>query len=55
MFCKNCGGQNPNNAEFCTHCGIRVNNSVGNDKPNWIINTLLYTTSWDNNVLCLEK
>lgn len=28
MFCKNCGASLPNDAQFCTACGVKTANSV---------------------------
>ncbi len=30
MYCSECGKQNNDNAKFCTACGVRVVNSLGN-------------------------
>lgn len=40
MFCRNCGEQISEHAEICIHCGVRVKNAVGDDKPNWGINII---------------
>ena len=36
MFCPNCRAENPNDAKFCTNCGIRLNGeiSVNNHESN---------------------
>lgn len=40
MYCKNCGEQISEHAEICIHCGVRVKNARGEDKPNWAVNIL---------------
>lgn len=40
MYCKNCGEQISEHAEICIHCGVRVKNASGEDKPNWAVNIL---------------
>lgn len=40
MFCKNCGEKISEHAEICTHCGVRVKNAIGMDKPNWGVNLI---------------
>ncbi|CAM5505922.1 Zinc-ribbon domain-containing protein OS=Lysinibacillus sphaericus OX=1421 GN=LYSIN_03848 PE=4 SV=1 [Lysinibacillus sphaericus] len=37
---RNCGEQISEHAEICIHCGVRVKNAVGDDKPNWGINII---------------
>ncbi|AMO34391.1 zinc ribbon domain-containing protein [Lysinibacillus sphaericus] len=40
MYCKNCGEQISEHAEICIHCGVRVKNASGEDKPNLAVNIL---------------
>ncbi|GED62051.1 zinc ribbon domain-containing protein [Lysinibacillus sp. FSL M8-0216] len=40
MYCKNCGEQISEHAEICIHCGVRVKNASGEDKPNWAVNII---------------
>ena len=40
LFCKNCGNKISEQEEICIHCGVRVRNSVGEDKPNWGVNLI---------------
>ena len=38
MFCKNCGTELTENAEFCTHCGKKINEEQNVTKATVIIN-----------------
>ncbi|MFJ7664702.1 zinc ribbon domain-containing protein [Lysinibacillus sp. NPDC097162] len=40
MYCKNCGEHISEHAEICIHCGVRVKNAGGADKPNWGVNII---------------
>lgn len=45
MFCKKCGGQNPDTANFCSHCGAKLNADA---KPTQTEQTTIDDPYWDD-------
>lgn len=36
MFCSNCGNKNPQNLNYCTHCGANLNPPQSPSVPAWL-------------------